>query len=499
MPDDVLIIGAGPTGLTLAIELRRYGIPIQIVESAAQRTDKSKALVVWARTLELLDRGPGAARFVNAGFKEDAVNFVAGDKQIGRVDMGSVRSPYPYALMLPQSDTERLLEEHLNELGVNVSRQVEVVSLTLREDGGDAVLRYPDGRQEKRSAGWVIGCDGAHSIVRHTVGATFDGETLDSDWVLADAHMRGYPWPDSEVSIYWHSEGVFVIFPISPGRYRVIANVAATGTEHPSTPTLAQVQAIIDRRGPPGMTAFHPIWLSGFRINDRKVSQYRWGRAFLAGDAAHVHSPAGGQGMNTGMQDAFNLAWKLALVAKGLCPDKLLDSYSSERSYVGDQVLKAAGRLTEVGTLSNPVAQAIRNMASQLLLGLTPVQHALADTMSEVSIGYPNSPLNGVSLAANLEPTAGQRVLPVDGETPFGSGATPRFALLAQQGTAVDHLLARHAAILEPTPRDPPSPEAAWLIRPDGYVASVAPQGHEAELEAYLDRLITEHQARPTP
>jgi 2-polyprenyl-6-methoxyphenol hydroxylase-like FAD-dependent oxidoreductase len=149
-------------------------------------------------------------------------------------------------------------------------------------------------------------------LVRHTIGATFTGETIDSDWMLADVHMRGYPVPDTDASVYWHKDGVFVIFPISPGRYRLIADLPASGQVHPPVPTLEEVQTIIDRRGPPAMVAFDPIWLAGFRIKGRKVSKYRSGRAFLCGDAAHVHSPAGGQGMNTGMQDAFNLAWKLA-------------------------------------------------------------------------------------------------------------------------------------------------------------------------------------------
>src|SRR5262249_11317175 len=163
-------------------------------------------------------------------------------------------------------------------------------------------------------------------------------------------------FPDNENAVYWHRDGIFVILPISPGRFRVVADLPPSGVEHPPAPTLEQVQAIINRRGPIGLTAFDPIWLTPFRINSRKVSCYRWGRVFLAGDAAHVHSPAGGQGMNTGMQDAFNLAWKLALVVRGTCDEPLLDSYSPERSKVGDAVLKATERLTRVGTLRNPLA-----------------------------------------------------------------------------------------------------------------------------------------------
>src|SRR6516162_4767048 len=382
----VLIVGAGPVGMTMASELARYGVAVRVIHKAAQRTDKSEGLVLWSRTLELLDRGGGSSPFVDAGFKAEAVIFIAGDKVIGRVAMDSVESPYPYGLMLPQSDTERLLEQRLGEQGVAVERRIELVTFTERDDGVEALLQHADGRKETVSARWLIGCDGAHSAVRHTLGAPFTGETMDSDWILADVHMTGYPYPDSEASVYWNRDGAFVIFPISPGRYRVLADLPPSGTEHPPAPTLEEAQAIIDRRGPAGLKAFDPIWLAGFRINGRKVSQYRWGRIFLAGDAAHVHSPAGGQGMNTGMQDAFNLAWKLALVVHGTCGEPLLDSYSPERSHVGDEVLKSAGRLPAIGTIRNPVAQVVRNLVGHVMFGLAPVQHALADNMTEVAI-----------------------------------------------------------------------------------------------------------------
>ncbi|WP_109478699.1 FAD-dependent monooxygenase [Paraburkholderia sp. C35] len=483
----VLIIGAGPVGLTLAIELTRFGIPVRIIDKAAERTDKSKALVVWSRTLELLDRQPGgSAAFIEAGFKAHAFSFLSGDRLIGRVTMESVATPYPYALMLPQADTERLLEERLASLGVTVQRSTEAVSIALRDDGADVVLRLPDGREENESADWLVGCDGAHSLVRHTVGATFDGSTMDSDWILADVHMRGYPVPDTEATVYWHEDGAFVVFPISPGRYRLLADLPPSGEAHPPTPTLEQVQTLIDRRGPQGMTAFDPIWLAGFRINGRKVTRYRWGRAFLCGDAAHVHSPAGGQGMNTGMQDAFNLAWKLALVAQGRATEALIDSFSPERSDVGEQVLKNAERLTLVGTTRNPVARTVRDVMGHLMLGLAPVQNRVADTMTEMTIGYPESPLNAGSASGLNGPEPGQRVL---GDRPFGAGSEARYALLGS-GSAAAELIGRYANVLEAELRTPPDPNGVWLVRPDGYVAAVARHDDLSAIEKSLARLM---------
>ena len=307
-------------------------------------------------------------------------------------------------------------------------------------------------------------CDG--------LSASFSGETMNSDWILADVHATGYPFPDNENSVYWHRDGVFVIFPISPGRYRVIADLPLTAGEHPPAPTLEQAQAIVDRRGPSAMRIHDPIWLTGFRINGRKVSDYRRGRVFLSGDAAHVHSPAGGQGMNTGMQDAFNLSWKLALVIRGICGEQVLDSYSPERSGVGDKVLKAAGRLTAVGTMHNPVLQTIRNIVAHAVLGLVSVQHALADNMSEITVGYPNSPLNGSALAKGPKP--GERVAPVVGQKPVGSGSTPQFTMFAVESGATAQLVKQFEGLLNPEILPPLSPDGIWLVRPDGYVACAA-------------------------
>lgn len=496
MNDQILVVGAGPVGLTMAAELARYGVPVRIVDKAAQRTDKSKALVIWSRTLELLDRAGCSGAFVAAGHKVEAANIIAGSKTIGHPTFDQVKSPYPYALMLPQSETERLLEEHLAGLGVNVERQVELVGFSETGSAITATLRHPDGREETFETPWLIGCDGAHSTVRHTLGLSFLGDTLESDWMLADVHLAGLHLPMSEMALYWHEDGLLALFPISTGRYRIVADTGRSHGTHPAEPTLDQVQAVLDRRGPGGLAVSDPVWLSGFRINERKVADYRAGHAFVAGDAAHVHSPAGGQGMNTGMQDAVNLAWKLALVCRGLCAqERLLDSYSTERSAVGAQVLADSGRLTKVGLIRNPTAQAVRNLVAGFLFGLSPVRRTMAETLTEVSIGYPDSPLNGPGARSLGTPSPGERVPPVLGQVPVGAGRDPRFALFAPPGQASE-LLRDYPDLLEPTVRTPLHEGGIWLVRPDGYVACVARDKDVGVVANYLRDLRQGTQAR---
>jgi hypothetical protein len=336
----------------------------------------------------------------------------------------------------------------------------------------------------------MIGCDGAHSTVRHGLGLSFEGDTLKSDWILADLHIAGMPLPDSELGMYFHPDGVLATFPIGPGRYRVIADLGPAQGEHPAEPTLDEVQAVIDRRGPPGLTVSDPIWLAAFRINERKVADYRTGNIFVAGDAAHVHSPAGGQGMNTGMQDAFNLAWKIAMTAQRRCTAALLlESYSVERSAVGEQVLSNAGRLTALAVTKSHILQAIRNRVVPFLLGFAPVRHAMIDTMSELAIHYASSPLNGDGAHHVKGPSVGERAPPMQGQLPFGAGAIPRFSLCAEHGDEVGVLLARYPALLDETLRAPYDANGIWLVRPDGYVATVASVDDITPLDDYLKTL----------
>ncbi len=475
MSTDVLIVGAGPVGLVMAAELARYGVKVKIIEKSAQRTDQSKALFVWSRTLELLDRSSTANAFIAVGHKVTAGHIIAAGKPLGDVDFSSVESPHPYALMLPQAETERLLQDQLTKLNVTVERLVDFISYTESSGKVASRLRHADGREEVVESQWLIGCDGAGSAVRQAAGLSFTGHTQPSGWVVADVDLSGLGYPATDLVSYWHEDGFLGLFPISAGHYRIIADLRLVGDTYPTQPSLEDIQQIVATRGPGGIILSNPTGISAFRINERNVSRYHTGRVFLAGDSAHLHSPAGGQGMNMGIHDAVNLAWKLALVTKGICgPDRLLESYNAERHAVINEVFTNVGRLTAISVLKNPVAQVTRNAFGSVLFGLAPARRAIADTLTEVSMGYEHSPLNGSEDRSFPGPGPGERMPPRDGETPYGAGDTPRFALCADPSAEVNELLETYSHLLEPKLRPPIGHRCIWLVRPDGYVSIIA-------------------------
>ncbi|WP_277186456.1 FAD-dependent monooxygenase [Caballeronia sp. BR00000012568055] len=394
----VLIVGAGPTGLTLALTLRRHGIAARVIDKLPETANLSKALAVWPASLEVLSGLGVGAEFANASVPLKAVVFGDGTERLARISMeDGIDSAHPQPILLPQSQTEGILAARYTQMGGVVQRGVELTGLVEQADTVDVTLRHADGRIETTNAAWVIGADGAKSAVRHALGIEFEGDTEHEGYWLGDVHIDGAELDAHSIHIWWHDGGTVALFPFEDGVWRVISrrHVDKAHEQNDDPPTLDQLQEQMTRHGPPGGRLSEPGWLSTFRINERLAARFRGSaRVFLAGDAAHIHSPAGGQGMNTGIQDAANLGWKLAYVLQGRGHQAtLLDSYEAERRPVARDVIANATRMLHVGMAPHPVARVVRDAAVRLIDHMPALQARLRTEMSETDITYHDGPL----------------------------------------------------------------------------------------------------------
>jgi 2-polyprenyl-6-methoxyphenol hydroxylase-like FAD-dependent oxidoreductase len=389
----VLIVGAGPVGLTAALALQSLGVGCRIIEKNAQRVTESRALGIQARTLEMFERVGMAERLLAAGIIGNAVRiFLDGEEKV-RVGFEQLDTPYPCLLVLAQSETERLLGEEFHERGGQVERLVELTAIVQDESGVTCTLRHVDGRQETCRADYVLACDGAHSTVRKQVGLAFAGEPLPGTFVLADV-LLDCDWPRDEGRVYAGKRGFLFNLPVGAKHWRVIAPLPPD--EYPAPPeiSLSLVQQLCDERGPPGLRPHDPAWLSVFHISSRIVERFRVGRVFLAGDAAHIHSPAGGQGMNTGMQEVFNLAWKLAMRLRGQASDALLETYDAERRPHAQSLLLTTHRATQVMMSTSSAASWLKQSVLAVAGTFDLLPEKIAGQISDLKINYRHGPLS---------------------------------------------------------------------------------------------------------
>ncbi|GAS86532.1 FAD-dependent oxidoreductase [Mycolicibacterium brisbanense] len=370
---DVLVIGAGPTGLTLAADLRRRGVDVTVVDKLAEGANTSRAAAVAARTLEVLENLEVSRRMIAEGLITPHFTMRDGERVLIPVDFSTLPTAYPFTLMLSQADTERILLQRLTELGGTVIRPLALQRLDQDADGVTAT--FADGTAMR--ARYVVGADGIHSRVREQAGIGFSGGEYPESFALADVRLATPP-DDEGVILFYAKTGLTVVAPLPDGVFRIVAPTA----DAPECPSVPYVQRLLDQRGfGPGKTVVtEVIWGSRFRIQHRVADTYRAGRLLLAGDAAHVHSPAGGQGMNLGIQDAVALAEALAAVLSG-APERVLDDYSAARRPIARQVLALTGQLTRVATLP-PLLRPVRNVLMALASRLPVVRHQLAWRLS---------------------------------------------------------------------------------------------------------------------
>ncbi len=393
----VFIVGGGPTGITLAIEMARMGVPVRVIDKSSGPAQWSQALIVQARTLEQFERYGIAATAVAQGHPIRHAAMYHGGYRFVQVNLSRIHSRYAFALFLPQNETEALLLAHLRSLGVEVERNTELISFADEAGGGTATVRRAGGETETIPYRWLVGCDGAHSTVRHTLNIPFEGDSVGLRFFLGDLKLSGVDAPDEDLVIHLQDGNVLFLARLRSGITRVIVvQHSAQDDSGDRMPEMQDFQRWIDAYKL-RIRVEDAVWRAPFHINQRKADRYRKGNVFLAGDASHIHSPVAGQGMNTGIQDTANLSWKLAAVAAG-APETLLDSYNAERGAVGDALLARTSQGLEVAATTSTFQALTRDLAGTVITHLPWVQDQIAGFIAETAIHYRDS-----SVVADLD------------------------------------------------------------------------------------------------
>lgn len=496
MDIDVLIIGAGPTGLMLANQLARRGVQVMIVDKHSGPTQQTRAMAVHARTLEIYAKLGIAEQALALGRRGNGANMWTAGKRMARIplgDIGKTVSPFPFVLMLGQDDNERILGEHLNQQGISVQWNTELIALSQMADGVYATLKFPDGSQRKIIAAYMAGCDGGHSSVRELCEIQFPGAPYEHVFFVADTEAIGNMVPD-ELNVYLWRDGFHLFFPMAgKDRWRVIGILPERLRDDDDVPFSALSPAIQQEVGV-NLEFKACSWFSTYRIAHRAAEKFRYKRCFLLGDAAHIHSPMGGQGMNTGLQDAYNLAWKLAMVIKGKASEKLLDTYEAERLPVAQRLLRTTDRAFNMLVSNHWLAGIFRTRIltkiAAFAMTLERVKQLAFRTISQTGIHYRQSALSR-TLAGHSPnaPTAGDRFpwlqlkFQIDGpvEDIFQKMDDLHFHLIVigQQAPEAIHKL-DYWVVTHAIPEDAHNTQALarvgitgaafYLVRPDGHI-----------------------------
>jgi 2-polyprenyl-6-methoxyphenol hydroxylase-like FAD-dependent oxidoreductase len=516
----VLIAGAGPTGLMAALELKRLGIPVRIIDAAEAPATTSRAVGIQARTLEEMELRGLVDEFVRLGNRAGGGDIYGEGKRLVHIDFTKIESRYNYLLFLSQTETERILREALEAEGAAVEWGVKLAAFAQFPSGVTSSLEHTDGSLEQLGVAYMVDAEGAHSIVRSSLGLDFKGSTFNQNYLLGDVHVDGQ-LVSSDFHIFSSEHGFMGLFPMGGSEFRLVATNPNTEQPDDLPPTLEDLQSIYDQRSHIPARIRQMTWSSWFRINSRMVSRLRVGRIFLAGDAAHIHSPAGAQGMNTGIQDAINLGWKLALVLQSRAAETLLDTYEQDRLPVMRSIVSKTEGLTEIIGTSSSIMRSFFMHLMPWLGNAEFVQETATARISQISLNYRNSPISEDRFADGSL-VAGDRVPDIslrqanatgDGEMPgLSSLLNPsRFTLLlanfadaASAQQKISESISPWQDLIDVVAIESPQGEASklyqdyfgskasiTLVRPDAYIGFRGGESSINELPKYFQRWFT--------
>jgi 2-polyprenyl-6-methoxyphenol hydroxylase-like FAD-dependent oxidoreductase len=470
----VLVVGAGPTGLMLAGDLARVGVAVTLIEKHSAGSQLTRAFAVHARTLEELDARGLADDLITRGAKVHRFELFGGSVRL-QLDR-YVDGRFPYLLITPQTTVEQALRARALDLGATIVPGAELLTLAQDAEGVDAVVRI-DGTEQTVRARYVVGADGYRSTVREQIGVPFPGQSVLASIMLADVRLEHAP--EDVLAVNGVGACFAFVAPFGDGWYRIFAWNRENPQPDSAPIDFEEVREVTRRALGTDFGMHDPRWMSRFHSDERQAPTYRVGRVFLAGDAAHVHSPAGGQGMNTGIQDAANLAWKLAAAVQGWGSDALLDSYQDERHPVGREVLRSSGAIVRAALVRSAAGRVTRNVVAGALFEVPPLAGRVARSITGIGFTY-DRPRG----AHELVGTRAADVPLADGTGLYEALRAGTFVLVVPTGTdmrSTDRVTVVHAA-------DPDRP--ALLVRPDAYIAWAADQADTAAVTAAVDQWI---------
>jgi 2-polyprenyl-6-methoxyphenol hydroxylase-like FAD-dependent oxidoreductase len=516
MKTEVIIAGAGPTGLALAAQLTRYGIDFVIFDKKETTTPYSKAIGVQARTLEIYEQIGLADDLIAMGAITEKARLMEGGQVRAEVELtniGTGMSPYPFLLIAEQGRHETMLYGHLRAQGKDVLWKTELLKFTQDENGVIASVKNADGELEDIEARYIVGCDGAKSLVRHTLGMSFPGTTFERFFYVADVELD-WEFGHDALHVCLARSTITAFFPMPGGtnRYRIVGTFPEghAGEEGEVLYEEIEKQILADTEMKLDITKVN--WFSVYKVHARHANRFREGRGFLAGDSAHIHSPAGAQGMNTGIQDGYNLAWKLAIVLQAGASDAILETYNDERVANAERLLKTTDRIFNLGASPEPVTAFLRlhvfPYVANFLVGLEVVQKAVFPLVSQIGINYRHSALSVNE--TNFHVKAGDRMpyLTVDGVSVYDRLREPKFHLISftdgktelndlanleeSLSAAYPNLVDFHTVPLYPNIAEAFGARESFmlLLRPDNYIGLEAADVSLEKAAAYLDRVL---------